>query len=247
MFCRSYRTLECRSERSPLKSKISQPIKLQPLRPPLKSLHPDPPTQRKQHDHQPTTMEISRKETHGSGSYTSTSEKKTSPTTRKSQSPYPTYREETPQSGETGRRKNSPTGKPQSPTDKTPRPSSRTSPTSSHSSKHASATLILREQCRGSWQELVWEKRQPNSTSTTSDNTRRQADITMYASSNFSDMDSHHGYEPESASSTPLSPRSSNGKKKQSNLIDRRGWTKPSNKTSRHDKDIDNPLVQPPR
>ena len=64
---------------------------------------------------------------------------------------------------------------------------------------------------------------------------------------NFSDTDSHHGYEPESASLTPLSPRSSNGKKKQSSSIDRRGWTKQSSKTSKLDKDIVNPLVHPPR
>ena len=152
-----------------------------------------------------------------------------------------------PQSGETGRRRNLPTGKPQLPTDKTPHPSFRTSPTLSHSSKHASATPTLREQCRGNWQELVWEKKQPNSMSTTSDSTRRRVGTTTYDSSNFSDMDSHHGYEPESASSTPLSPRSSNGKKKQSSSIDRRGWTKQSSKTSRLDKDIDNPLIQPPR
>ena len=108
---RSYRELEYRSEHSPLKSRISQPTKLQPHKPPPKSLHPDPQTQRKQHDHQLTTMETSRRETHGSGSYTSTSEKRSSPTTRKSRSPYPTYREETPQSGEIGRCKNLPTGK----------------------------------------------------------------------------------------------------------------------------------------
>ena len=221
--------------------------KLQQPKPPPKSPHPDPQTQRKQHDHQPTTMETSRREMHGSGSYTSTSEKRISPMTRKSQSHYHTYREETPQYGETGRHRNSPTGKPQSPMDKTPCPSSRTSPTSLHSSKHASATLTLREQCRGSWQELVWEKRQPNSTSMTSDSIRHQVDTMTYDSSNFSDTDSHRGYEPESASLTHLSPRSSNGKKKQSNSTDRRGWTKQSNKTSRLDKDIDNPLAQLPR
>ena len=191
-------------------------------------------------------METSRRETHGSGSYTSTSEKKISPTTRKSQSPFHTYREGTPQSGETGRCKNSPTGKPQSPTGKTPRPSSRTSLTSSHSSKHASATPTLRERHRGSWQELVWEKRRPNSTSTTSDSIRHRAGTTMYDSSNFSDTDSHHGYEPASASLTPLSPCSSNGKKKQSSSTDRGEWTKQSSKTSKLDRDIDNLLVQPP-
>ena len=247
MFCKSYRTLDYRSEHSPLKSKISQPIKLQQRRLPPKLPHPDPLNQRKQHDPQPTTMETSRRETHGSGSYTSTSEKKVSPTTRRSQSPFHTYREVTPQSGEIGRHKNSLTGKLQSPTDKTPHPSSKTSPTSSPSSKHASATPTLREQRRGSWQELVWEKRQPNSTSTTSDSIRHQADTTTCDSLNFSDTDSHHGYEPASASSIPLSPCSSNGKKKQSSSTDRRGWTRPSNKTSRLDKDTDNPLVQPPR
>ena len=167
--------------------------------------------------------------------------------TRKSQSPYPICKEATPQSGETGRHKNSPTGKPQSPMDKTPHLSSRTSPTSSHSSKHASATPTLREQRRGSWQEIVWEMRQLNSTSTTSDSIRHRVDTMTYDSSNFSNTDSHHGYELESASSTPLSPRSPNGKKKQSSSTDRRGWTKQSNKTSRLVKDIDNPLVQPPR
>ena len=192
-------------------------------------------------------MEISRRETHGSGSYTSTSERKTSPTTRKSQLPFRTFKEVTPQSGETGRHKNSPTGKPQSPTDRTPRPSSRTSTTSSHNSKHASATPTLRERHRGSWQELVWEKRQPNSTSTTSGSIRHQVDTTMYNSSNFSDMDSHHGYERESASLIPLSPCSSNGKKKQSSSTDRREWTRQSSKTSKLNKDIDNPLAQPPR
>ena len=236
-----------RSELSQLKSRISQPTKLQPCEPPLKSPHPDPQTQRKQHDHQPTTMEISRRETHGSGSYTSTSERRTSPMTKKSQLPYPTFKEVMPQSGETGKRRNSPTGKPQSPMDKTPCPSSRTSLTSSHSSKHVSATPILRERHRGSWQELVWEKRRLNSTSTISDSIKHQVDTTMYDSSNFSDTDSHHGYEHESASSTPLSPRSSNGKKKQSSSTDRNGWTKQSSKTSKLDKDIDSPLVQPPR
>ena len=142
---RSFKEQGCKLELSQLKSRISQPIKLQPHKLLPKLPHPDPQTQRKQHDHQLTTMEISRREMHGSGSYTSTSEKKTSPTTRKSQSPYPTYREATPQSGETGRHRNSLTGKPQSPTDKTPCPSSKTSPISSHSSKHASATPTLRE------------------------------------------------------------------------------------------------------
>ena len=246
-FYRFYRTPEYRSEHSLLKSKISQPIKLQPHKPPPKSPHPGPQTRRKQHDHLPTMMETSRRETHGSGSYTSTSEKKTLPMTRKSQSPFHTFKEETPQSGEIGRRKNSPTGKPQSPTGRTPCPSSKTSPTLSHSSKHASATPTLRERHRGSWQELVWEKRQPNSTSTTSDSTRHRVGTTTYDSSNSSDTDSHHGYEHASASSTPLPPRSSNGKKKQFNSIGRREWTKRSNRTSKLDKDIDSPLVQPPR
>ena len=152
-----------------------------------------------------------------------------------------------PQYGETGKHRNSPTGKLQSPADKTPHQSSRTSPTSSTSSKPASVTLTLREQCRGSWKELVWEKKLPNSTSMTSDSTKRRVDTMTSSLSNFSDMDSHHGYEPESASSTPLSPHSSNGKKKQSSLTDRRGWTKQSSKTSRLDRDINNPLVQPPR
>ena len=246
MFCKSYRTLDYRSEHLSLKSKISQPIKLQQHKSPPKSPHPDPQTQRKQHDPQPTTMEISRKETHGSESYTSTSGKKASPTTRKSQSPYPTFKEATQQSGEIERHKNSPTGKPQSPMDRTPRPSSRTSPTSSHSSKHASATPTLREQRRGSWQELVWEKRQPNSMSMTSDSTKHRAGTTTYDSLNSSDTDSHHGYEPGSASLIPLSPRSSNGKKKQSSSIDKSEWTRQSSKTSKLDKDIDNPLVQQP-
>ena len=191
-------------------------------------------------------METSRRETHGSGSYISTSKKRTSLMTRKSRSPYPTYREVTPQSGEIGRRKNSPTGKLQSPTGRTPCPSSKTSPTSSHSSKHASVTPTLRERRRGSWQELVWEKKPLNSMSTTSDSVRHRVGTTMCNSLSFSDTDSHHGYEPESASSTPLSPRSSNGKKKQSSSTDRRGWTKQSNRTSRLDKDIDSPLVQIP-
>ena len=247
MFYKSYRTLDCKSEHSPLKSKISQPIKLQPLRQPHKSPHPDPQTQRKQHDHQPTTTETSRRETHGSGSYTSTSEKKISPMTRKSQSPFHTFKEVTPQSGETGRHRNSPTGKPQSPMDRTPRPSSKTSPISSHSSKHASATPTLREQRRESWQKLVWEKRRQNSTSTTSDSTRHRVGTTTYDSSNSFDTDSHHGYEHASASLIPLSPRSFNGKKKLYSSIDRKGWIKLSSKTSRLDKDIDNPLVQPPR
>ena len=146
-------------EHLPLKSRISPPIKLQPCKLLPKSPHPDPQNQRKQHNPQPTTMETSRREMHGSGSYTSTSEKKTSPVTRKSPLPYHTYKEETPQSGETGRHRNLLTGKQQSQMDKTPRPSSKTSPTSSTSSKPASVTLTLREQRRGSWQELVWEKK----------------------------------------------------------------------------------------
>ena len=129
---------------------------------------------------------------------------------------------------------------------KTQCPSSKTSPTSSTSSKSASVTPTLRERHRGSWQELVWEKRPPNSTSTTSDSIRHRVDTMTSSLSSFSDMDSHHGYEPGSASLTPLSPHSSNGKKKQSSLTDRRGWTKQSNRTFRIDKDIDNPLVQTP-
>ena len=167
--------------------------------------------------------------------------------TRKSQSPYPTCREETPQSGETGRHRNSLTGRQQLQTDRTQHLSSRTSPTLSISSKPASVTPILREQRRGSWQELVWEKRPPNSMSTTSDSIKHRVDTTTSGSLNFSDMDSHHGYEPESASSTPPLPRSPNGKKKQSSLTDRGEWTKQSSKTSKLDKDINNPLVQPPR
>ena len=177
----------------------------------------------------------------------STSGKKTSPMTRKSQSHYHTYKEETQWSGETGRSRNSPTGKQQSQVDKTPHQSSRTSLTSSTSSKPASATPTLREQCRGSWQELVWEKKLPNSTSTTSDSIRPRVDTMMSSSLNFSATDSHHGCKPESASSTPLSQCSSNGKKKKSSSTDRRGWTKQLNKTFRINKDTDNPLAQTPR
>ena len=130
--------------------------------------------------------------------------------------------------------------------DRTPRPSSKTSPTSSTSSKPAFATLTLREQHRGSWQELVWEKKPLNSMSTTSDSIRHRVDTMTSGSSNFSDMDSHHGYELELASLTPLSPHSSNGKKSQSSSTDRRGWTKLSSKTSKLDKDTDNLLVQRP-
>ena len=166
--------------------------------------------------------------------------------TRRSQSHYLTYREETLQYGETGRHRNSPTRRQQSPTVKTHHQSSRTSPTLSISSKPASATPILREQRRGSWQELVWEKKPPNSTSTTSDNIRHRVDTMMSSSSNLSAMDSHHGFEPESASLTPHSLHSSNGKEKQSSLTDRRGWTKQLNKTFKLDKDTDNPLVQNP-
>ena len=166
--------------------------------------------------------------------------------TRKSQSPYHTYKEETPQYGETGRHRNSLTGRQQLQTDRTQHLSSRTSPTSSISSKPASVTPILREQRRGSWQELVWEKRPPNSMSTTSDSIKHRVDTTTSGSLNFSDMDSHHGYEPESVSSTPHLPCSSNGKKKRSSSTDRKGWTKQSNRTFRINKDIDNPLVQTP-
>ena len=65
-FSSFYRILDCRLEHSPLRSRISPPIKLQPRRQPRKSPHPDPPTQRNQHNPQPTTMEISRREMHGS-------------------------------------------------------------------------------------------------------------------------------------------------------------------------------------
>ena len=166
--------------------------------------------------------------------------------TRKSQSHYHTYREGTLQYGETERHRNSLTGKQQSPMVRTHHLSSKTSLTSSTSSKPASATPILREQCRGSWQELAWEKKLLNSMSMTSDSIRHRVDTTMSSSLNFSAMDSHHGSKPESASLTPHSLCSSSGKKKQSSLTDRRGWTKQSNKTFRIDKDINNPLVQIP-
>ena len=84
MFSSFYRTPGYRLEHSPLKSRISQPTRLQPLKPLCRSPHPDPLIQKKQHDSQQTTMETSGRETHGSGSYTSTSKRKTSPMTRKS-------------------------------------------------------------------------------------------------------------------------------------------------------------------
>ena len=87
-------------------------------------------------------------------------------------------------------------------------------------------------------------KEPPNSVSTTSDSIKHRVDTMMSGSSSFSTMDSHHGSKPESASSTPHSLHSSNGKKKQSSLTDRRGWTKQLNKTFRIDKDTDNPLIQ---
>ena len=247
MFSRFYKILDYKSEPSLLKSKISQPIRLQPYRLPHKLPHPDPQTRRKQHNPQPTTMEISKRETHRSGSYTSTSKKKTSLMARKSRLPYPIYKEETPQYGEIGRHRNSLTGRQQSPTDRIHHLSSKISSTSSSSSKPASATPILREQCRGSWQELAWEKKLLNSMSMTSDSIRHRVDTTTYASSSFSAMDSQHGFKPESAFLTLHSPCSSNGKKKQSSLTDKRGWTKQSNKTSWIDKETDKPLDWTPR
>ena len=166
--------------------------------------------------------------------------------TRKSQSYYRIYRDEMPRYGETERRRNSPTGKQRSPADRTHHPSSRTSPTSSISSRPASVTPILREWRKGSWQELAWERKPPNSMSTTSDSIRPRVDTTTSGSSSSSAMDSHHGFEPESASSTPHSLHSSNGKKKQSSSTDRRGWIKQSNRISRIDKDTNNPPVQTP-